>query len=554
MALTIISEPTSSPVPTPVSDCLRWCFQPDDADIFSTPGSNASVSVVFPATISTIPADGTEFTIWGRTFTVDSTNDYTQNSFKIVSSGNQTGTNFRNMLRANFFFARSTQVAANGNLRSTLVTWNTCGEQDNFTGVNMDFAALVTAGATATATNGVTPVMVDGAMVQVRLLRADAATNVFLPITKYEGIQPSGSCDVADELCIDFMQDAKRTLYTPLPALTATSEIDPEETTMVAKFKINVGVTWRDASCQPQSGAFVDSDEILVMDTVFDTRENLGMRRYIYDHPENLGLGGQPALSPQFLTNKPPRLTLGVNSFAWLWMAAGYQSLAPTDIKVRFNVFYKNGTTAFVDVDYAPILEYKVHCFNVSPARLLTLFGLVDLSTVSHYFVRATADTGDPVGWETYFAIEHACENMVDVYFKTPPGGIGTLLCELVESEIVQEGTEICLNVPCGASRAEQAAYGGRMMNNIRAYEKVTLRARRNFTPEEIEYFKSLKASPERWIQVEETGEIPFGGAWIAKKLLVEPGGVRIYQQGEYIDLVITGSIGELTVQTPRGV
>ena len=201
-------------------------------------------------------------------------------------------------------------------------------------------------------------------------------------------------------------------------------------------------------------------------------------------------------------------------------------------------------------VDYDPLLEYQVHCFNVSPKRLLSLFSLSDLSTVVRYFVRAEAD-GTTVGWDTYFTIEHACESLTDVYFKTPYGGIGTILCEITESEVIQEGTEICLNTACGVSRTERAKYGGRMMNNLRAYERITLRARANFSEEEVEYFKSVKASPERWVQIPETGEAP---GYIAKRLNVEAGGVRVYQVGEYIDLVITGTVQDIALQTPKGV
>jgi hypothetical protein len=547
MAITVTSAPIEAPVPTPVSECLEWCLQPADADVLDTPGAFATLFIDFPATFGSIPANGTEFTIWGHTFTVDNTVPNTSMSFEIVSSGNTSGSNFRRMLLANFFFSKTT-ITAVGNLSETLITWNECGEQDNFTGVNMDLAALVSAGATSTPTNGTTPIFVSGAIVQTRLLKTFLETGE-APITLYEGHTPSSECDSAGAVCVDYMQDAKRTLYTPMPDLTLSSEIDPDITTMIAYFNIQYGITFRDANCQPQSGVFESpTDSVLVMDTVFELQENLGMRRYIYDHPDNSG--GQPALSPQFLTNKPARLQLGENSFAWLWLAAGYQSLLPiTNIVVRFNVFYNNGTTAFVDVNYDPILANQVHCFNVSPGRLLSLFSLANLSTVSHYFVRATADGSETVGWETYFGIEHACEDMVDVYFKTPPGGIGTILCEVTDRDVVQEGTEICLNTACATTRLEAGKYSGRMLNQLRSYEKVTLKARRNFSEDEVAYFRSLKASPERWIQVEETG---VTGTWMAKRLLVDTGGVKIMQVGEYIDLIIEGTLQDIPIQNPR--
>lgn len=550
MALTINSEPTVTPVPTPVSDCLEWCFEAASADVMSTVGTHAEIEIIFPTT-PTIPANGTEFTIWGHTFTVNNAAPFTESSFQVTSSGSITGTYFRAMLKANFFFAEKTRVAIGGNSKETLITWNECGEQDNFTGAAMDLAALTGAGATTSVVNGTTAVFVPGYMAQVRLLKADS-TGDYSPITKFEGFVPRSNCDTVDSICVDYMKDAKRTLFTPMPDLSLTSFIDPELSTMLGQFKVQYGHTYRDANCVAKSGIFAESSVVYVMDTVFEPEENLGMRRYIYDHPDNIGMGGsQPALSPQFLTNKPQRLALGPNSFAWLWLAAGYQSLAPTNIVLRTNIFYKNGTSAFVDENHDPLLAYQVHCFNVSPGRLLSLFGLADLSTVSHYFIRATADSGDPVGWDTYFSIEEACDGLVDVYFKTPPGGIGTILCEMIEREIIQEGTEICLNTPCSTGNLESAKYSGRMLSQLRSYEKVTLRARRNFSDEEVAYFKSMKASPERWIQWPETGET---GGYIAKKLVVDTGGVKIMQSGDYIDLIITGLMQDLSIQTPRRV
>ena len=92
------------------------------------------------------------------------------------------------------------------------------------------------------------------------------------------------------------------------------------------------------------------------------------------------------------------------------------------------------------------------------------------------------------------------------------------------------------------------------MYNQLRAYEKITLRARRNFSEDEVEYFKSLKASPERWIQVEETGYAPpvYDRQFMAKRLLIDTGGVKIMQVGEYIDLIIEGQLQDIPLQTPR--
>jgi len=139
MAITLTTDPaTGEPATNPivVSDCLQWCLQPDVADVLTTPGTFAEVLVNFPSTIASIPADGTTIVIWGHTFEVDSTlGNSTANAFKIVSSGNITGAAFRQMLNANIFFAQNTVVDDDGlALRNTVITWNQCGEQGNFSG------------------------------------------------------------------------------------------------------------------------------------------------------------------------------------------------------------------------------------------------------------------------------------------------------------------------------------------------------------------------------------------------------------------------------------
>lgn len=556
--MTITDQPAIYPIPEPVSNRLAWTIQPDAADVLETVGSKATVQVTFPATGITVPANGTEFTIWGHTFTIDDIASFTQNSFELETSGNSSGINFKEMLKANFFFAK-TQIA-NGpdGFRDTIITWEDCGEQENFTGAAMDLSALTTAGATVTVTNGMTAVKVNGYVMQARLLKMDA-DGIYQPITKYEGFQPVINCSSVAALTIDFMEEARRTLYMELPDLTVSSEQDPEDTTAVGLFKLQVGWTYKDDNCQPFSGNFITSDPVMVYNTVFDLEENWGMKRFIYDHTEITPF--DIPKWPRWLTNKPERLALGWESIAWLWLSGAYNvSLTPDTIQLTFNVYYTNGTTAQQNVSYPFVSEWQLHNFNVSPKRLLSLFSLVDLSTVSHYFVRATAldefnSSIGVIGYETFFSVEQPCEETTDLYFLTPYGGIGTLYCDIVEKSINQQAQEICLDVPVMATRQETARYGGYMQNQVKNQESITLRCRRNYTNDEVAYFKSFKTSPERWIQIPETGLDGVGNLYnyIAKRFLVDPGGVQIFQEGDYVELIITGKIGsEIIVQNPR--
>lgn len=557
--MTITDQPAIYPKPEPVSGRLAWTIQPDVSDVLQTVGSRATVQITFPVSGIVVPANGTEFTIWGHTFTVDDSTPFSQNTMDVDTSGNSTGINLKEMLRSNFFFAKTSIENGPAGFRDTIITWEDCGEQENFTGAGMDLTALETAGATVTVTNGMTAVSVNGYVMQARLLKMDA-DGIFQPITKYEGFQPVINCNSVSALTIDFMQEARRTLYTELPDLTVSSEQNPENTTMVGVFKLQIGWTYKDENCQPISGSFITSDQVMVYNTVFDLEENWGMERFIYDWN---GTGMSDINKwPRWLTNKPERLTLGPESIAWLWLSAAYNEVLTNieDVQLTFNVYYKNGTTDSESVIYPFAAEWQVHNFNVSPKRLLSLFSLVTLNDVSHYFVRATArdEFGSPIGtigWETFFAIEQPCEETTDLYFLTPYGGIGTILCDIVEKSIDQQAQEICLDVPVMATRQETARYGGYMQNQVRNRESITLRCRRNYTDDEVAYFKSFKASPERWIQVAETGIEGSGNFnnYIAKRFLVEPGGVQIFQEGDYVELIITGKIGsEIIVQNPR--
>ena len=556
--MTITAQPAIYPKAEPVSGKLAWTVQPDEADVLGTVGAKATVQVTFPATGITVPANGTEFTLWGHVFTIDDTVPFSQNSFELVTAGNTSGINFKEMLKANFFFAKTQIANGPAGFRDTIITWEDCGEQENFTGTAMDLTALETAGATVTVTNGTTAVKTNGYVIQARLLKMDA-DGIYQPITKYEGFQPVINCDTVSELTINFMEEARRTLYTELPDLSVTSEQAGSETTMVGLFKLQIGWTYKDADCQPVSGEFIISDEVMVYNTVFDLEENWGMERFIFDW-NGTGMSDIPKW-PKWLTNKPDRLALGWESFAWLWLSGAYnQTLVPESIQVTFNVFYTNGTTGSVNVLYDWVEEWQVHNINVSPKRLLSLFSLPDLSTVSHYFVRAIAlDEFDSpigtIGWETYLSVEKPCELTTDLYFLTPYGGIGTMYCDIVEQSIDQSAQEICLDVPTMATREETARYGGYMQNQIKNQETVTLRCRRNYDEQEVAYFKSMKASPERWIQVPETGLDGSGNLYnyIAKRFLVEPGGVQIFKEGDFIELIVTGKIGsEIIVQNPR--
>jgi len=552
--ITIDSSPAASPLPTAVSDCLQWCFQGDAADAIETAGTFATVTVNFPA-VPTVPANGTTFVIWGKTFTIDDTVSFTASTFRVTVSGPTSAINFRAMLRANFFFTTATQIGTDGiTVRNTVITWNECGQQDNFTGVNMDFAGLDAAGATSAATNGITPVFVDGYMIQARLLNYLGE-----PITKFKGFMPRFNCDEVDGICIDFMGDAKRIVFTPMPDLLIDSEIPAIDNTMTALVKVEYGWVYRGVNCEPLTGEFAQTVDALVINTVFEAEEPYRMARYSIHAPNFpipvLQIGGDNVV--QFLTNQPQKHRVSRTSFCWLWTLAA----VPSDAVLGFafdhytlvvGVYGLNGI--FINsftIEYASEDAWRVICCNVSPVRVAFESG-INIADIGRYQARLTArpfGDGDSYNltMEMSYGVSVQCEDNTDLYFLTPAGGIGTISATIEEREVIQNGTEICLNTPCATSRLESAKYKGRGLTNVRSQDKITLRSRNNFGDEEVEFFRSFKASPERWIQIKEN-KIGIGveaDTWIAKKFLVETGGIRILQTGEHIDLLVTGTMAD---------
>lgn len=578
MAITLTTDPASGAPPTnplAVSDCLQWCLQPDTEDVFLVEGTFATLEVLFPSTISVIPADGSEFTIWGKTFEVDSSlGNSTANAMKISASGSTTGAAFRQMLNANLFFANNTTVEVHPTLfalRNTLVTWQQCGEQGNFGGAQMDVVTLEDAGATVTVTNGVNAEQVSGYSMQVRLLRIDSAETA-LPVTEFEGLKPLTGCDDVSESCVNYMKDAARLLFTPMPDLSTTSEIDPAEQTLTGRFMIQYGWNYKDVDCQPVSGNFYPSDEVFVVNAAFDTEDRYGLLPYWSRHPD---------FPPPFqtlqrcLTIQPNPLRLAETSFAWIWFLnafTGTDFLIGNGTGNPFTLFdfellidiYEVGNPVATDSATIVLPACQWHeamNFNVSPQRIADdSAGGILVSEIGKYDVQVKARNDGATEFAfvcepLVYSVEHECaDNVRDVYFLMPVGGIGTLLCELTQREIEQEGTEICLDTPCNTGRTEAAKYSGRQLANLRSFERVTIRARENYGEQWLNYFRAFKASPDRFLQVKETPTMNSFDppTWIAKRFNPEPGGVKIYEEGEYIELVATGMLADIPVQFPR--
>lgn len=559
MAVTIDTAPTKTQ-PIPVSDCLQWWFIIDPSDVVSVNGSKAFVEVVWPGS-PTPPANGTSFTIWGYTFEVQSGTAYTSESFRVVSGNmEQTRTNFKNMIESHFFFSKFTTVS-NAATSETDIGWTTCREQERFADENMDLTALTAMGCTVTVQNGSSPVYVDGYYLVTRLLRYDPNNGLYAPITEYEGISPQKICNFVASTPIDYMSDVRSLLYTNLPSLNSTSfDVTANYDSIIQSFAIQYGFIYREA-CQPKSGTFKVDTPLTVLNAAFPVEDAYGIRPYY----AGASGGFPPGQTVQkFLTSQPDTLEVGLNSIAWLWFflnISEYDVASGWYLKVDYVTTSGSGTYS----DTLHSWQDGLYCVNVSPKFVVdntpatnsnlmrysvTIIGAVDdgiviTETKTYEITGVNPISGSGVCGLSGGSSAGSVGGGTDIYFLMPQGGIGTLFCAIEEKEINQEGTEICMDVPCIATREERATLRGRTFSDVRSFDKITLKAVRNWTDQDVQFFADMKRSPKRWLRVTGTD-----GNYIAKKILIDTGGIKIFKAGEKIELVVTGYLQDVPIQS----
>lgn len=577
MALTITSEPLSislaelitgvSEPPVPVSDCWRWCIQPDAADAVTTPGAYATVVVTFIA-VPTIPANGTALKIWGYDFTVDNGEPFTGTTFEVTATGFTSALNFISMIQANLFFNDAvvcTYVDA-GTVTVTL-TWRECREQPRFVAEQMVFTAITAAGGTGAYTNGTSPVYVDGYKIVTRLgLYTGTPISLFEPLSPKVGLSTDQQCTTVGEVCVDYLIDAETMLFTRLPELTSTAIISATENaaSMMRFFSIEYGWIYRE-NCQAKSGTIKKSNLVLGLNAAFDIEDEYQMRRYWYGHPDGYPTGQFVA---DFLTTQLKKTPLCWESFAWLWMLNSWQQdQGDYDLAARFSLY--NSAGAIVETFDVVVNEFGVDgdrfynpvCFNVSPQFVLDNAPTMTAANLVRYDVTVFGTTPADIGDVLFAATESisflpssCCEEKTDLYVLTPAGGFATQLIEIQQRAIVKDGQEINLQVPCGTVEgSDRAKYGGRTMVNLRSYEKIDFTFQLPRTVEAVRWMKHVRQSPQTMLKVFSEGvySISAGdkGTPIARKFIIDPSTVTTYAVGEALEFKASGYLADIPTQ-----
>lgn len=550
MSVQLTSSPPAAPEYIPISDCLKWCLQAQNADVYTTVGAAAKVVAVFPSTC-TVPSNGTTFKIWGYDFTVQSGSLFSSTSYKVVTSGTETAANFKAMIEANFFFRRATRVTLSGTgQRTVTIEWLTCEEQSNFTGANMAFGGITGTGGTCTATNGSTADIKDGYGIAVTLF-VDMVNGGFSPVTASEGLLPKIGCSSVQAECVDMMPKVQSLLYTPMPRLDGVTHPDSEYNT-VKKFALLYGDFWRE-NCNSQSGLQSLSGTVLVCNATFEPNDALKFRPYAVE-----SAGGLPSGQTRFkfLTTQPTKHIIHRDSFVFLYMLANETDPTFAGINVTAATFAADGTQ-LEDNTFQPPIAYRQSgftAFNISPLFISETLGLTMDSTVAYYIVSLAGIDNTPSA-NALFRFENityifntGCsdsDETTDLYFVTSPGGIGTLPMVVDSVEIAQEGNVNDFGDNCSTDTYIRASTGGATLTVTSNYKSIRLSTIVDHSEEIERFFSDMKKSPQRWVRVQDGN-----GGFVPRKFLIDTGAIEVRRTGEAVQLTVTGRFLNETAQS----
>lgn len=445
------------------------------------------------------------------------------------------------------------------------LTWRECREQPRFVAEDMVFTAITAAGGSGTFTNGVSPVYVDGYKVITRIGIFAGDPRGFQPLSPKVGLTTDQQCTGVGEVCVDYVADAETMLHTLLPDLTSTSFITSfaNAESMMRYFALEYGWVYRD-NCQAKSGTIKRSGFVFGLNAAFDIDDEYQMRRYWYGHPDGFPPG---QFVTDFLTTQPKKTNLCWGSFAWLWMLNSWQEDEGNyDLVARFVLYNAAGT--IIETIRVVVNDFGVDgslfsnpvCFNVSPQFVLDNAATATEATLARYDVQVVgADVSNPA--TTLFNAtefigfypDHCCEEKTDLYVLTPAGGFATQVIEVVERQIVKDGQEINIQVPCGNSRTDRAKYGGRSMVNLRSYEKIEFTFTLPRTVESVRWMKHVRQAPQTMIKAYSEGLYGVSqndlGTPLAKKFIIDPSSVTTFVAGEGIEFRATGYTADISTQ-----
>lgn len=540
-----ITEPNNA-YPLPVENAI--CYGISEQKYLQDEGRANLATFVFPS--SQPNADGDEIVIMGYTFTVDSTSGSTSTTWNGGSnSGIINAGFFRDMLNKSFQFVDFIVELNTDEANPRVLLYS----KGNFNVQNWD--EIDDSGLT----NGIVGAVVNG--------QAPQYVNAFRILYRMEFFDGTNWCPVCNNwnaapvpvgadyspltLDVDVHGQLSNLVKTRTPKLSQTAvELDQTITKLV---RLRASSRQLNNEGALAYGDVLTTDEATIVNAALQVDGPSDFSGYTYQYG-----AGNNDVSGKFWTSRPQVSVANKNENIWLWAYANLQSVYEAEGETVSAVVYtletkfynENGLlgsseTTVANNDGVLIIPAGpangIHPLTTQPLATRYEITLMGVATIG------SGDTRDLNVTETMVIhINSASCEEVQLFFLSPRGGYDTLTFNRTNAlEITTQMQEICIDEPCGGDIIDtgKSQFGGvsaeRLVLETTGYQKNTALRR---------YLRDFKISESRFILAQDED-----GQNILRRFLVEPGTLRVWQDGEKLRLSVAGTYGNELKQQSQG-
>lgn len=493
--------------------------------------------------------NGEVIIIMGNTFTVSDSAGSTPTTWNGGSSvGLINAQFFRDMLKKSFYFADYI-IELDNTGADPVVTITSKGNTDipgwdDIDDTDLSFPIV------GPVINGQAPSYVNGYRIMYRPEYLDG--DVWCPVCDVWNIAPVPVDADYNPISLDVPIQGmlSKLVKTRLPILSQSSvNLD---STITKRIRLKAGSQQIGSGTTVAYNEFTTTEEAVIINTALQVEDVNGMADYAYSQT------GVTDNSARFLTSRGLVSLACRSDYMWFWFYASVQEYFEGEGETVDAIVYKY-TTKFYNnagllaTQTATIANNDgVFIIPAGPKNGLHQAAAQPTATRMEVQVMAIAtldgvDTRDLNVSKKYtiHLVENCCDD-TQVFFLSPFGGYDTLsFTKRVGIEISTTMTEICTDDPCGGDILNS----GKAQVNGKSFERIVLETSSyQKTEEQRRFFRDFKISESRFILT--TNE---DGTAVIRRFLIEPGTLRVWQDGEKLRLTVAGYYANELKQQSQG-
>lgn len=549
MSVILSHYPDNVTLPLPVENGVEFGFLP--LGIPEPFGNKPRLFFAFDD--NTFAPDGTEFTLLGFKFTVDSSTFYTHNTFNAtINTGFAKAFAFHEMLKASFYFRECEVYMYSDGAFIVRVTCPDIGVYDGLGawGVNFDNFDTPPFVVVEPGTDSGFPA---GYRVIYQLLQ-ETEEDVFKPVFEVQKAQPpvKAGTDIVLPTVVDFSHHLSKLVKTTIPEI---DQNDFYDNTISKRFRVGYGAVKDGEGCNVEFARWTTSSPYTCFDAGFQNDDFVKIDRHVYQASNGYKI--------EFLTTMPQKHCLCRSNYLWLWCHV--RNVRGTvgsehDYKAKFT-FFRGGTilsvatknvgergkSGFLVIGAGPangLVEFPedatMYCVELLQGDTVT-----EEERLRPQFARQTTPSASFATEPHYFKLSSGDCCDFDIYFQNHKGGYDLMTgLNRVALDIETSVNEICRDLPAGGSvRTEDFGMltNGKFQVGGETFEKIVLETRDyQKTPAHLQMMRSFKASESRYV----IRTNPDGTKY-RRRILIESGTARIIERNAKIKVSFTAFWGD---------